>query len=63
MHKQIGDGVRPDYAVTSQIVKELLEQLDSEWETLTNEKEIKRIANMGLLYVPVFSAVFEARRY
>jgi hypothetical protein len=49
MHKRMGDVVRSDYAVTSLIVKELLEQLDSEWETSKNEKERKRIADMGLL--------------
>jgi hypothetical protein len=49
MHKQMGDVVRSDYAVTSRIVKELLEQLDSEWEAATHERERKRIADMGFL--------------
>jgi hypothetical protein len=49
MHKRMGDVVRSDYAVTSQIVKELLDQLDSEWESSINERERKRIADLGFL--------------
>jgi hypothetical protein len=30
MHKEMGDVVRSTYAVRSQIVKELMDQLDSE---------------------------------
>jgi hypothetical protein len=47
MHKRMGDVVRLDYAVTSRIVKELLEHLDSEWEATTHEKERKWIADMA----------------
>jgi hypothetical protein len=50
LHKRTGDVVRSDYAVTLEIMKELLEQLNSECEaSMTTEQEKKRIANMGLL--------------
>jgi hypothetical protein len=38
-----------DYAVTSQIVKECLEQLDLESKITTNDRERKHINNMGFL--------------
>jgi hypothetical protein len=49
LHKRMGDVVRWDYAVTSAIMKELLEQLDSEWETSNSDQEKRRTLNMGIL--------------
>jgi hypothetical protein len=50
----MGDVVKSDYAVTSEIVKELLEQLDSEWEVASCDSERKRIADMGLVIAAGF---------
>jgi hypothetical protein len=50
----MGDAVKSDCAVTSEIVKELLEQLDSEWEVATCDRERKRIADMGFLIAAGF---------
>ncbi len=41
MHKRMGDVVKSDYAVTLEITKELLEQLDLEWEASTGDRERK----------------------
>jgi hypothetical protein len=49
LHKRMGDVVRSDYAVTLALVKELLEQLSSEWTVSVNARERKRIADMGFL--------------
>ena len=54
LHKRMGDVVKSDYAVTSEIVKELLEQLDSEWEVASCDSERKRIADMGLVIAAGF---------
>jgi hypothetical protein len=54
LHKRMGDVVKSDYAVTSEIVKELLDQLDSEWEAATSDAEKKRIADMGFLIAAGF---------
>jgi hypothetical protein len=54
LHKRMGDVVKSDYAVTSEIVKELLDQLDSEWEVATSDAEKKRIADMGFLIAAGF---------
>jgi hypothetical protein len=51
LHKRMEDVVKSDYAVTSGIIRELL---DSEWEASTGGLERKRIANMGLVLSTVF---------
>ena len=50
----MGDVVKLDYAVTLEIVKELLEQLDSEWGVASCDSERKRIADMGLVIAAGF---------
>jgi hypothetical protein len=55
LHKRMGDVVKSDYAVTtSEIVKELLEQLDSEREVATGNRERKRIADMAFVITAGF---------
>jgi hypothetical protein len=49
LHKRMGDVVHSDYAVTLEIIKELLSQLDSEWESSAVVWERKRIADVGFL--------------
>lgn len=54
LHKRMGDMVKSDFAVTSEIIKELLQQLDSEWEGSSSSLERKRIANLGLMLTAGF---------
>jgi hypothetical protein len=49
-----GDAVKSDHAVTSEIAKELLEQLDSEWEVATCDRERKRVADKRFLIAAGF---------
>jgi hypothetical protein len=54
LQKRMGDAVKSDHAVTSEIVEELLEQLDSEWEAATRDRERKQIADMRFLIAAGF---------
>jgi hypothetical protein len=50
----MGDVVKSDYAVTSEIIKELLEQLNLEWEASTGDRERRQIADMGFVLATGF---------
>jgi hypothetical protein len=48
LYKRMGDVVKLDYAVTLDIVTELLEQLNSVGEVATGDRERKRIRDICL---------------
>jgi hypothetical protein len=51
LHKRMGDVVRSDFAVTSQIIKALLETLNEEWEDAVTLETRTRIAEMAFVLV------------
>jgi hypothetical protein len=54
LHKRMGDVVRSDFAVTSQIIKALLSTLNEEWEDAASWKTRTEIAEMAFVLVTGF---------
>jgi hypothetical protein len=51
LHKRMGDVVRSDFAITSDIVRALLDVLNEEWEDAIDWKAKTKIAEMAFVIV------------